>query len=135
MRFRDSYYFLSNMFPAPVTVVIERKPYTFSCAEAAFQAFKCPARAAEFTGLNGFEAKKKGRWVPLRPDWDDVRLPIMRCIVRKKFQQNPELLAKLRGVNGEIVEDNTWKDCFWGRCNGIGENHLGKILMSIRDNA
>ena len=33
----------------------------------------------------------------------------------------------------ELVEDNAWGDTFWGRCNGIGKNHLGKILMVIRE--
>ena len=32
-----------------------------------------------------------------------------------------------------IVEGNTWGDVFWGVCNGIGENHLGNILMDVRD--
>ena len=25
------------------------------------------------------------------------------------------------------------EDFFWGVCNGKGENHLGKILMKVRD--
>lgn len=34
---------------------------------------------------------------------------------------------------GEIVEENSWRDTYWGVCKGVGENHLGKILMKIRD--
>ncbi len=34
---------------------------------------------------------------------------------------------------GEIVERNTWNDTFWGVCKGKGENHLGILLMEIRD--
>lgn len=36
-------------------------------------------------------------------------------------------------MKGDIVEHNTWNDTFWGVCNGTGENHLGEILMDLRD--
>jgi predicted NAD-dependent protein-ADP-ribosyltransferase YbiA (DUF1768 family) len=32
----------------------------------------------------------------------------------------------------ELVEGNWWNDTFWGVCNGVGENNLGKLLMKIR---
>ena len=32
-----------------------------------------------------------------------------------------------------LIEGNEWGDTFWGTCDGIGENHLGKILMRIRN--
>lgn len=34
--------------------------------------------------------------------------------------------------DAELIEGNSWGDTFWGECNGIGENNLGKILMKIR---
>ena len=33
----------------------------------------------------------------------------------------------------ELIEGNVWNDTFWGVCNGKGHNHLGKILMKVRD--
>jgi predicted NAD-dependent protein-ADP-ribosyltransferase YbiA (DUF1768 family) len=33
----------------------------------------------------------------------------------------------------ELIEGNWWGDTYWGVCNGVGENHLGKLLMKIRD--
>ena len=42
-------------------------------------------------------------------------------------------MNKLQLIEGEIVEENTWGDTFWGVCKGVGENHLGKLLMEIRD--
>ena len=38
----------------------------------------------------------------------------------------------------ELIEGNNWHDVFWGkcscpRCNGGGQNHLGKILMKVRE--
>ena len=135
MQFRDSYAFLSNMYPSPI-VMTERttgKLLHFTCAEAAFQAAKCPERAREFENLTGPQAKKLGRQVSLRADWDTKRIAYMRCILKAKFTQNPELAKALRAT-GDIVlvEDNTWGDKFWGVCKGVGENNLGKLLMEIR---
>ena len=135
MRFRDEYYFLSNMFPCAISLEINGTPVTFTCAKAAFQAFKCPERAKEFAGINGFAAKKMGRNVTLRKDWEKIKLDVMRQVVGAKFSQNKNLMEKLRKIKGEIVEDNHWHDCFWGRCNGEGLNWLGKILMELRDGA
>jgi predicted NAD-dependent protein-ADP-ribosyltransferase YbiA (DUF1768 family) len=42
-------------------------------------------------------------------------------------------MALLRGVEGEIVEENSWGDTFWGVSGGKGRNELGKLLMKIRD--
>ena len=70
----------------------------------------------------------------MRPDWNDIRVDIMRNIVNAKFTQNPDLMNKLLETNdAELLEGNWWKDTFWGICNGEGENNLGKILMEIRD--
>lgn len=133
MRFRDNYYFLSNMFPSTITTTVGGVRYTFTCVEAAFQAMKCPERAHEFVGIDGYAAKRLGRKVPLRCDWESIKIRVMYELVKAKFHQNPELLARLKQVTGEIVEDNTWNDKFWGRCNGEGQNQLGRILMLVRD--
>jgi predicted NAD-dependent protein-ADP-ribosyltransferase YbiA (DUF1768 family) len=55
--------------------------------------------------------------------------------LQHKFAQNPELYNQLKDTGTEeIVEGNWWYDKYWGVCNGEGENHLGKLLMWIRDN-
>lgn len=133
--FRGEYYFLSNMYPASVTLKINNKDYTFKCSESAYQAMKDPSRIDEFVNLDGFEAKRLSKNVKARPDWHDVNLGIMENILNAKFAQHPELMQKLKAVTGEIAENNTWGDRFWGVCNGTGENNLGKLLMKIRDNA
>lgn len=68
----------------------------------------------------------------IREDWHDIKLSIMEKIVTEKFKQNPELFVKLKLIEGIIEEKNCWNDKYWGTVNGIGENHLGKILMTIR---
>ena len=133
MQFRKQYYFLSNMCPCSLGVAINGKIYKFTCVEAAFQAHKCPERADEFENIDSHTAKKLGRRVPLRADWEQVKDQIMLNLVTAKFMQNPDLHRRLRDIKGEITEENTWGDTYWGVCNGIGENHLGKILMQVRD--
>jgi predicted NAD-dependent protein-ADP-ribosyltransferase YbiA (DUF1768 family) len=55
-------------------------------------------------------------------------------ILQAKFAQNPDLLAQLLATGDqEIVEGNTWNDKFWGKHNGEGMNHLGIMLMTIRE--
>jgi ribA/ribD-fused uncharacterized protein len=85
------------------------------------------------------EAKKRGRKVTLRPDWDEIRLDVMEAAVREKFSQ--PLMARLLEETGdaELVEGNYWHDQFWGDCTcnhhyrSPGQNHLGKLLMKIRE--
>ena len=123
--FRNELAFLSNMFEYPIN--------NFKCAEAAYQSAKCPEAFAAFIGIDGYTAKRMGKQVELRSDWNKVKLSIMEKILRVKFQG--ELLQKLLAVKGEIVERNNWGDSYWGICNGKGENQLGKLLMKIRDEA
>jgi ribA/ribD-fused uncharacterized protein len=80
------------------------------------------------------EAKRYGKTVKLRPYWDEMKADVMTEIVRAKFIQNPSLIEKLLATDDAILEEgNTWGDTYWGICKGKGENHLGKILMELRD--
>lgn len=128
--FRGEYAFLSNFHDCPVTY----QGYTYPNNEAAFQAQKDLSRSGEFTSLNPTMAKRLGRKVKLRPDWEKVKVGIMAEIVRSKFTQHPDLKEKLLATGDRLlVEGNTWNDTFWGICRGKGQNHLGKILMKIRE--
>ena len=130
-EFCGKYFFLSNFYPAPV----EYQGYRFKNNEAAFQAAKCPERMLDFCDLTPNRAKRLGRKVPLRHDWEIVKYDVMYEVCMAKFTQNPDLLSKLLSTgDAELIEGNTWGDRVWGvdmyRC--IGENHLGKILMRVR---
>ena len=135
MQFRGNHYFLSNMCPCPngVGVMIDDKIYKFSCVESAFQAHKDPSRADEFEKLDGYAAKKLGRRVTLRSDWENIKDDLMLSLVTAKFLQNYDMYCRLLKISDEIVEENTWNDTYWGVCNGRGLNKLGKILMQVRD--
>ena len=131
--FRGKYYFLSNFFPAEVTY----NGLTYQNNEAAFQAQKTYSKEEriEFTTLEPKDAKRRGRRVRLRRDWEQVKDRIMEEIVRAKFSQNEELKEQLLATgDAQLVEGNRWNDRYWGVDirSGVGENHLGKILMKVR---
>ncbi len=133
-RFDGYYDFLSNFYPACISIDGE---YYLS-SEAAYQAFKCknPTDREPFYEITADEAKRLGRKIEVRSDWDEVKLSVMEKIVRAKFTQNPYLARYLLETGEkEIVEGNHWNDVFWGvdLKTGEGENHLGKILMALRD--
>ncbi len=125
--FRGDLYFLSNMYPHP----IEHNGLVFSCVEAAFQASKCPGRESEFVGIDGFEAKRRGRKVKLRDDWEKRKVGFMLFWLRKKFADGG-MKKRLVGVKGPLVEENDWGDRYWGVCGGVGENMLGRLLEQVR---
>lgn len=130
----EGYEFLSNFFKASV----EYGGLTFGSNEAAFQAQKCMTEEEkiQFTDLSPSKSKGVGRRVRLRPDWEQVKFGIMEEIVRAKFTQHPELASRLLATGDKVlVEGNRWGDTYWGvdTRTGQGENHLGKILMKVRE--
>jgi len=130
MFFKDKgYEFLSNMYPC---TIVTKEGGIFSCTESAYQANKQVPYVKEFTALNGFQAKKAGKLISVRPDWERVKVPIMKELLELKFAKGSPLANRLIAIQEEIVEDNTWHDTFWGKCDGIGENMLGKLLMEVR---
>ncbi len=105
--FRGAYDFLSNFYPAPITY----NGLVFKNNEAAFQAAKCPERRAEFCCLNPSEAKRLGRRVKLRNDWDQIKDMVMYEICKAKFRQNPDLAERLISTSDfELIEGNNWGD-------------------------
>ena len=74
-----------------------------------------------------------GRSVSLRPDWEDIKDDVMLEGLYRKFT-NDELAEWLLDTGDEeLVEGNWWGDRYWGVCNGIGQNKLGKLLMKVRE--
>ncbi|MEG1926605.1 MAG: NADAR family protein [Ruthenibacterium sp.] len=137
-EFRGSFFFLSNFYHAP----LEYGGLTYQNSEAAFQATKYFGDGSfedtievrkRFCNLSPSDAKKLGRKMRLRDDWEDIKDLAMHEICVHKFTQNPELGQKLLDTgDAELVEGNEWGDQVWGVCDGVGENRLGKILMRVR---
>ena len=131
-NFRGSYEFLSNFFISKSQIHING--FIFHNAESAFQSFKCPDRQSEFQKLSPKDAKKLGRRIELRDDWDLIKDNIMYNILCHKFKYNFSLKKALLDTNDiYLVEGNNWGDVYWGVCKNIGYNKLGEILMKIRE--
>lgn len=131
-EFRGPYYFLSNFYEAPVTW----NSITYRNNEAAFQSAKANdiATRKTFATMDPSTAKREGRRVVLRSDWEEVKYQIMYKICLAKFTQNRELRERLLATGDEYLEEgNTWGDRIWGTVNGQGNNWLGKILMQVRE--
>lgn len=130
-RFIGEYRFLSNFHPS--VVMFDGKQY--ATVEHAYQASKtlCSAtreliRRAPTPG----KAKRLGRQVLLRPNWEETKGTVMLQLQFEKFK-NPEL-KQLLLATGErkLQEGNNWGDREWGMVDGVGKNKLGKALMTVR---
>lgn len=103
--FKQEYAFLANTFKCLITW----QKRQFKCARDAY-AFSKPA--------------------------DREDLALMQGIVEAKFEQNPELMQRLKETKGRIlINGNSKKETFWGvdLYSWTGDNHLGEILMTIRN--
>lgn len=129
--FRGKYHFLSNFYSCPI--VVEGVPYLN--AEATFQAFKLSNVSERhiFSNLTPSEAKRTGRRVLLRPDWESVKENLMYEVIKAKFSSRDALkIALLETGSARLVEGNDWGDHYWGVVNGVGKNRLGELLMRLR---
>lgn len=133
LGFNKEYRFLSNFYPATV----EYDGLEYSSTEHAYQAAKTEdaaqrrrIREAQKPG----DAKRLGKQVKMRTDWEQIKVGVMKDLVRQKFTNHKELKEKLLATgDAHLEETNTWNDTFWGVCKGKGQNHLGKILMEVRE--
>jgi len=132
-NFRGPYRWLSNFEMVEVTMP---DGITYPSTEHAFQAHKIldlKARRNIAALPSPREAKKLGRHLKLREDWEEVKFDVMLTALRLKFKY-PHLREKLLATGrSQLVEGNTWGDRVWGVCDGEGENHLGRLLMQVRD--
>lgn len=130
--FSGRYAFLSNFFPSPITAADVHYP----TVEHYFQAMKTTDiddRLKIACAFTPSKAKRLGRQVVLRPDWEAIKVPVMRSALRMKFAAETDLARLLLATDDALlVEGNTWNDQFWGVCNGRGHNWLGHLLMARR---
>lgn len=126
--FEGDYYFLSNFYPCQIVY----KGYIFKSSESAFQSDKDLSRQKDFELLSPGRAKRLGKQVNLRPDWEEVKDSIMEDILRIKFSKMRLREKLIATYPRKLIEGNDWFDTYWGVCNGEGKNKLGKILMKIR---
>jgi len=146
--FSGEYAFLSNFAWTPVMF----EGIEYPTAEHAFAAAKTTddemRRKIALTSKPG-EAKRYGRSVALRPDWDKrVRYEAMAEILRSKFGKETHEERRMFRTKHRtwlqstgdalLVEGNRHHDNHWGDCScpehreTPGANHLGRLLMAIR---
>ena len=133
-EFKGDYRFLSNFYISPMEI----NGVTFPSVEHYFQAMKATSyedylKVAK-CGKPG-EAKKMGRLIPIRPDWDDVKEQVMEYALHQKFSYGHLHMKLIETGDEELVEGNWWGDEYWGvnKKNGEGLNRLGHLLMKVRD--
>ena len=135
--FTGEHAFLSNFHPSPITV----GGLAYPTVEHAFQACKTvdpKRRAGVAAAPTPGTAKRMGRRLDLRPDWNTGgSLRAMWTALDRKFAPGTALAAQLLATgDAELIEGNRWNDRYWGACfdNGewVGDNHLGRLLQQIR---
>lgn len=136
--FRGHWAFLSNFYA--VRVYYNNRWY--QTAEHAYQASKMiskedhdqVARAMLPSSAKRavLELLSKGHRTVIRKDWDEVKDSVMLSILRAKFSDPGMTMRLLETGEQELVEFNYWRDHYWGVCNGVGQNKLGKLLMQVR---
>ena len=134
--FDGEHRFLSNFWIEPVMF----EDMMFPSTEHSYQAAKSKDKAerSKFQSGSAGKAKRLGRRVKLRKDWESVKYQIMKELVLTKFSNNPDLKAMLLATgNRKLIEGNTWGDKTWGcvkqKGTWVGKNWLGKILMEVRE--
>lgn len=132
--FMHEFAFLSNyarILPeSPVTV-----EHLYQAAKAA-----CPEDAARIMASDApGDAKKMARKIKKVENWDEIKLHIMFNLLLYKFSFEENKQKLLATGDEELCEGNIWHDNFWGDChcehciNKPGANHLGKLLMKVRE--
>lgn len=144
LEFKKDNFFLSNFSPSEITVNINSIQCKFYNSEALYQFGKAYLmKDIELMNQimnckNPKEAKKLSYKVKLNKKvWDNYKFNWMYNIVKLKFSQNLKYQVLLINSSPKIlIEGNTWKDTYWGiDLNTFkGQNNLGIILMTIRNN-
>lgn len=137
-KVKDPYGCFSNFSPHPIHL----KGLDWPTVEHYYQAHKFFGTEDEAimeairTAETPEEAASLGRDLcrKLRSDWEEAKLPLMREAVLTKFLTHPDIQAILLETEDELIVEDSPKDYYWGcGANKTGHNHLGKVLMSVRE--
>jgi ribA/ribD-fused uncharacterized protein len=133
-EFKNEFDWLSNFTP----VNIELDGIVYSSVEHAFMSAKSHDMEWKYFCANPVNSagkvKKEGRSVNLIDNWEQLKLVVMRTCLERKFNTEPFKTKLLETKDENLEEGNHWNDKFWGVClkTNEGENHLGKLIMSVR---
>ncbi len=136
IRFYEQDYYIFSNFSA---FRLNWSDICFDTSEHAYHWEKFPERQDirnEITSaMSAHEAFKVAEQFKAhrRPDWDDVKVDIMRGIIRAKTEQHEYVRRKLLASGDRELVEDSWRDPFWGwgpKRDGL--NMLGKIWMEVR---
>lgn len=125
-RFEGPWRFLSNFARLPDGFTTE---HYYQAAKSLYPAEISWVLAAPTPA----EAKKRGRQVTLRKDWEAIKNKVMLDCLRYKFGDRVMRDQLLATGPAYLEEGNWWGDTYWGTVNGKGENWLGRLLMQVRE--
>ncbi len=134
--YEQDFYVLSN-FSA---FCLDWHGHRFMTSEAAYHWMKFYQTRAGVAGLirrapsahQAFKIAEEWR-TSVRPDWADIRVGIMRDILRAKVAQHEYVRRKLLATGDRVLIEDSWRDDFWGwGPNRDGQNMLGKLWMQVR---
>jgi len=130
--FRGPYSFLSNLYPCEIVYEGLNYPTTEHCYQAVKTLDKITRiRIAQLS--NPVDAKKIGKSLEIREDWEDIKAFVMYTLLELKFSQEKFKKLLLSTGNAQLIDGNWWGDTYWGVSKGVGMNYLGKLLMKIRE--
>jgi ribA/ribD-fused uncharacterized protein len=129
---------LSNF--APATVILDKLDFrTVEHGYVASKTLDITLRERVQGIIRPGDAKRFGRIITLRHDWDRVKDEIMLSLLRQKFSIR-EYATKLEATGDmQLIEGNRWHDNYWGvckcaRCSHMpAQNKLGRFIMKIRE--
>jgi ribA/ribD-fused uncharacterized protein len=132
-EFQGAYRWLSNF--SPCKVILDGVEY--QSVEHAYMSAKSNDldwKSFCATTISPGEVKKASRSVQLIPDWDQVKVDIMRTCIDQKYNQSPYKEKLIATGNEYIQEGNMWNDTFWGVSlkTNKGKNMLGVLIMEKR---
>ena len=138
-EFKNDYTFLSNFYPSYILfegLVYPTVEHAYVAAKSFDSVFKI--MIAELSEYQAGAAKRLGRNIELRPNWEKIKVPIMRELLLKKFKVGLFKEQLLKTDNKILIEGNHWHDNFWGscvcqKCGDRGQNILGLLLMDTRE--
>lgn len=131
----------SNFALSPISLPCPHtgEPRVYPTVEHYFQACKAPSLSEHELvagAVSPKDAKRLGRRIALRYDWEEIKVDVMLAALRVKFASDP-FRGKLLGTGSRhIAEDSPW-DFEWGARDAHGgydgQNLLGRALILVRD--
>lgn len=134
--FSGDNFFLSNFYAHPMMVPFRGVFVKCPTLEHPYQALKTLDTAEQLRVLSAAgpgKAKRLGKTLTMRPDWELVKVPVMLNLLRIKFADPHMKQLLLNTKDAILIEGNWWGDKFWGVCKGEGRNMLGTLLMNVRE--